>query len=266
MKLITVILVALLLTSINSFGATLTGRQIIDKSLTTNDLPYEADLLRMTIKDSSGHKTIRTMRMYTRIFSDGLYKYLVAFDSPSGIKGTALLTWQSETASDDQWLFLPAIGKLKRIARSEKGNYFMGTDFTYEDLSSKRRNQQRYTRLKDAKIGKTPVYVVRDQSKKGQTNLSQAAYRVLYITKKNFVIVRINFYNRKGKLLKRESFSGFKKVRGTTAWRPTTTIMKNYLENSTTTLKILKRNFSSKAAPASYFTKRHISSKQHFGG
>lgn len=239
----------------------LTAKQIVDLSSKLNDLPYEAELMKMTIVDAGGYKTERELRMYNREFDKGLYRYLMVFDSPSGIKGTGLLTWQNANGSDDQWLYLPGIGKVKRIARSEKGSYFMGTDYTYEDLSRSERRQQRYTKLSDTKINGISVYVIKDQSNMNTRSLNEAAYKLLYITKKNFVILKTNYYNRSGKLLKSQEFSNFKKIKGTTAWRPSTIVMKNYQEGSQTIMQVLKRNFSGKAAPISYFTKRHLTNQ-----
>ena len=75
------------------------------------------------------------------------------FDSPAGVEGVALLTWQVASGEDDQWISLPAAGgDLKRQASGSKRNYFMGTDFANEDLVAEDRSKYSYERSDDVTI------------------------------------------------------------------------------------------------------------------
>lgn len=255
---LSILLILFILLPFQTAQAALTAEQIINKSSSLSELPYEVEQIKMIIVDPGGYKTVRELRIYARRFEGGLYRYLVIFDSPSGIRGTALLTWQNANGPDDQWLYLPALGQVKRIARSEKGNYFLGTDYTYSDLSGNTYRQKRYTLLGESTINNVPVYVIKDQAANYSQSLTQPAYEILYISKNNFVLMQTNYYNSDGKLLKSQILAGFKKVEGTAAWRPSIIVMKNFQAGSETIMEVLKHNFTKQAVPELYFTLRYI--------
>lgn len=97
--------------------------------------------LKMTLISMKGKKERRRSRELTSIekkYEDGKFKSksLLRFSKPKEVKGTGFLTWDKVGSNpDDQWLYLPALKKVKRIRTKEKGRSFMGTDFSYEDLS-----------------------------------------------------------------------------------------------------------------------------------
>ena len=92
-------------------------------------------LLTMEMTDSSGKQRIRETKAFRKYY--GVEKRTVIFyQAPKNIKDTAFLTYDyPETdKDDDQWLYLPAMRKVRRISASDRGDYFLGTDFTYEDI------------------------------------------------------------------------------------------------------------------------------------
>jgi len=90
----------------------------------------------MTLTDKYGQSTSRVIRNRTLEGSDEGDKSIVIFDSPGDVRGTAFLSHTKKTDTDDQWLFLPALKRVKRIASSNKAGPFMGSEFAYEDISS----------------------------------------------------------------------------------------------------------------------------------
>lgn len=131
----------------------LSGRDIMDEVSKRHDRPYETENQAMTLIDKSGNTEERTLRRYAREVDGGLYRYLVVFDEPAGVRGVALLTWQNRGASDDQWIHLPAYGRqMKRSAEGGKRNYFMGTDFAFEDMTSEDRSKFHYERQPDETV------------------------------------------------------------------------------------------------------------------
>ena len=113
----------------------MSGPEIMAESSRLHESQVEMENLSMILTDRKGEVTSRVLRQYSRKNDDGFYKYLLVFDDPNGIKGVALLTWEKAGGDDDQWVFLPAMGtRLKRIASGGRMNYFMGTDFAFEDL------------------------------------------------------------------------------------------------------------------------------------
>ena len=71
------------------------------------------------------------------------------------------MTWQQQSREDDQWLYMPALGeKLKRIAGGGKKNYFMGTDFSYEDLRNEKLDDHTYHLIKEETLEGKNCYLI----------------------------------------------------------------------------------------------------------
>ena len=184
-----------------------------------------------------------------------------------GVRGVALLTWQNRGASDDQWIHLPAYGReMKRSADGGKRNYFMGTDFAFEDMTSEDRDKFRYERqpdenaeLKDqsAKVINTiDSYVVdaypRDKELAAETGYK---YRRLYIS-------RIDFYDRRGRFLKNQYAWNMEQIEGDT-WRANTMLMDNAKEKHQTLVQVQNRDLSEDGVPERMFEQRWVTSGRH---
>ncbi|HCM05717.1 MAG TPA: outer membrane lipoprotein-sorting protein, partial [Oceanospirillales bacterium] len=90
----------------------------------------------MTLRNAQGEESIREMRMKSLEVANDGDKGLTIFDTPKDVKGTAFLNFSHIEKSDDQWLYLPALKRVKRISSRNKSGPFMGSEFAYEDLSS----------------------------------------------------------------------------------------------------------------------------------
>ena len=104
--------------------------------------PYDIQTqIKMTLISNKGGKKRSRSRVLTSIekkYENGIFKTksLLLFSQPKEIKGTAFLNWDRvDGKGDDQWLYLPALKKVKRIRTSDKSRSFQGSDFSYEDLS-----------------------------------------------------------------------------------------------------------------------------------
>lgn len=91
--------------------------------------------MRMTLTNRSGKQRVRDTRVFRQDFGEE-NRVAIFFESPTRLKGTAFLTWDFPAASgeDAQWLYLPAARRVRRISAGDRGDYFLGTDFTYEDV------------------------------------------------------------------------------------------------------------------------------------
>ena len=105
--------------------------------------------MQMQLIDKNGHKRIRNMKTYSKDKGDDELK-MIFFLSPSDVKNTAFLTYDyaNENKDDDQWLYLPALNKTKRIPSSDKDSSFMGSDFTYNDMTKPNLNDYNFKILK----------------------------------------------------------------------------------------------------------------------
>ncbi|MDH3282599.1 MAG: outer membrane lipoprotein-sorting protein, partial [Gammaproteobacteria bacterium] len=116
--------------------------------------------MHMILRNRQGEVSERAIRVRTlEVEGDG-DKSLIIFDHPADIKGTAFLSYTHATEPDDQWLYLPALKRVKRIASANKSGPFMGSEFAYEDISSQEVEKYAYTYLRDEEIDGQPAFVL----------------------------------------------------------------------------------------------------------
>ncbi|TCK19308.1 outer membrane lipoprotein-sorting protein [Thiogranum longum] len=168
---------------------------------------FTADLL-MVLRNKQGEESTRELRSKNlEVEGDG-DKSLTIFDRPQDIKGTALLTFTHKTGSDDQWLYLPALKRVKRIASNNKSGPFMGSEFAYEDISSQEVEKYTYKYLRDEPLDGEAMFVFERypvDKKSGYTR------QVVWMDQDEYRERKIVYYDRKNSLLKTLTFSGYEK-------------------------------------------------------
>lgn len=116
--------------------------------------------MEMILKNAQGESSTRLMRLKSlEVEGDG-DKGLTIFDQPRDVTGTAFLNHSHTIGADDQWLYLPALKRVKRISSRNKSGPFMGSEFAYEDLSSFEIEKYRFNHLKDEKFNGQDVFVL----------------------------------------------------------------------------------------------------------
>ena len=246
------------------------GKQIIDEATKRHERPFEYEEQTMTLIDSKGNQEVREVRRYSRENEKGLYRYVFVFDSPAGVNGVALLTWQNESADDDQWVYLPAMGrKLKRQAKGSKRNYFMGTDFANEDLTSEDSDKFRYERGADIDLNGQKHFVVRSFPIADDVIESTGyKFKDLYIHQETFYTTATDYYDRRGLLLKRQDSSDVKNIEGE-MFRADSAVMRRFdggdrnIVIHQTIVKNMARSFKEADVPAKVFEQRYIKSGRH---
>lgn len=118
-------------------GEELTGDQIARRVEQRDDGESVAQTLVMKLIGKDGHERVRETRFF-RKDEDGERRTVLFFTGPKSIEDTAFLTYDypERGRDDDQWLYLPALRKVRRISASDRGHYFLGTDFTYDDIKN----------------------------------------------------------------------------------------------------------------------------------
>lgn len=168
---------------------------------------YKVDLA-MTLKNRRGDVSKRYMRSQNLEVQDDGDKSLIIFDRPRDIKGTAFLNFTHQTGNDDQWLFLPALKRVKRISSANKSGPFMGSEFAYEDITSNEVGKYTYKWIRDEALdGKDSFVIERYPTYKNSGYTRQ----VVWIDKKEYRILKIDFYDRKNALLKTLTYKGYQK-------------------------------------------------------
>jgi len=200
--------------------------------------------LKMTLISTKGDNERRRSRELTSIekkYEDGKFKSksLLQFSQPKEVKGTGFLTWDRHGSEpDDQWLYLPALKKVKRIRTKEKNRSFMGTDFSYEDLSGRDLDADEYEFLGEDVIHGTDCYKVKaNPIEKG----SQYSSRIVWVDKKNSLMKRVEFFNKKGTMFKILDIP--EHVKNGEYWTATKMIMRNLKKAHSTELVVLKVDY-----------------------
>jgi len=220
----------------------------------------------MLLVDKDGNQEKRQVRRYAKEVEKDLHRYLVVFLSPGDIKGTALLTWEQKGRENDQWLYLPAQKKEQRIAKAGKKNYFMGTDFTYEDMEPEDLDNFNYNILRSEQFnheGKAyDCYVIEalpaNDKKKQETGYAK---RIMWIEKTNLTTLKTDFNDKRIKHQKTQTNHDMENIEGT-VWRAKKTLMNHQEKNHKTLTGVTSRKVNT-SIDDSVFTERFILSGRH---
>lgn len=134
-------------------------------------------------------------------------KSVASFSWPADVKGTRLLTWTHKSGDDDQWLYLPAIKRTKRISARNKSGSFMGSEFAYEDMSSQEVEKYSYKLLAEEKLDGRDVWKMERYPVDKRSGYTR---QVVWNDKEYKNPLKIEFYDRKNELLKTGTFSDYK--------------------------------------------------------
>ena len=193
---------------------------------------FQADMV-MTLKNRRGDETRRYIRIRTLEMPDDGDRSLSIFDEPADVKGTAMLTWSHGLKPDDQWLYLPALKRVKRINSRNKSGPFMGSEFAFEDLGSQEVEKYRYRFLREEPCGDSQCYVV---ERKPAYKYSGYTRQVAWIDKDGYRLRKVDFYDRKNELLKTLTVSGYRQYLDH-YWRPDIMEMVNHQNGKSTRLE-----------------------------
>lgn len=186
----------------------------------------------MILRNRHGQETTREIRSRSLEVPDDGDKSLIIFDSPKDVEGTALLTDSHKTGDDDQWLYLPALKRVKRIASNNKSGPFMGSEFAYEDLSSQEVEEYTYKYLRDDVYEGMEVFVFERYPVDENSGYTK---QVVWMDKAEYRPWKIEYYDRKNSLLKTLTFHDYKQFAGK-HWRPLRMEMVNHQTGKSTTL------------------------------
>lgn len=226
--------------------AEITGEDIMRQQKDLYKSQTESELQKMALVDKGTVTEEREVRRYTKEVEPDVYRTLIAFTDPADIKGTALLVWGHKNQPNDQWLYLPAQGKMQRIAESGKKQYFMGTDFTFEDLQVKDLEAENlenfsYNIIDADTLGGISCYIIEavpaTEEEQAETQYSK---RILWVTDEQLLTLQAEFYDRRGDLVKVQTNEGWENVTGT-IWRPRKITMKNVKTGHETRIEVLQR-------------------------
>ncbi|MEM7209730.1 MAG: outer membrane lipoprotein-sorting protein [Pseudomonadota bacterium] len=186
----------------------------------------------MTLKNRKGDTSTREVRVKTlEIDGDG-DKSMSIFDKPADVKGTAFLTYSHSLEPDEQWIYLPALKRVKRISSKNKSGPFMGSEFAYEDISSQEVDKYTYKYLRDEELNGKKVFVVERYPAYKNSGYKR---QIAWIDQEEYIALKTEFYDRKDSLLKTLEWRDYKQYLGQ-FWRAHEMHMVNHQNGKTTTL------------------------------
>lgn len=188
--------------------------------------------LKMRLINRAGDESLRSLKMNTlEVIGDG-DKSLIVFHSPRDIKGTAFLSYTHALVPDEQWLYLPALKRVKRISSSNKSGPFLGSEYAFEDLTSFEVAKYKYKYLRDEEAEGIACYVIELIP---QYQHSGYTKEVAWIDKERYIAIKVDYYDRKESLLKTQLFKDYKQYLNQ-YWRAGEQLMTNHQNGKKTAL------------------------------
>ena len=221
-------------------GGAMTGVQVAQEADRRDDgFGDITSELTMVLRNRNGDESSRRMRNLTlEVDGDG-DKTLVIFDEPNDVKGTAFLNYTHREGPDDQWLYLPALRRVKRIASNNKSGPFMGSEFAYEDISSQEVEKYTYEYVGAETVDGVPMHVVERVPVDEGSGYSR---QVVWYDQAEFRMMKVDFYDRKNELLKTLTYHGYQQYIDQ-FWRADRMEMVNHQTGKSTTLTFANYEF-----------------------
>ena len=224
------------LTSQNALSITNQEQGLIisqeSKSRDIGWVDYSADMT-MYLRNKQQQESVREVNIKSfELESDG-DKSLTLFKKPRDVQGTAFLSFSHPVDADDQWLYLPALKRVKRISSRNKSGPFMGSEFAFEDLSSFEIEKYTYNYLDDDSINGMQSFMVEQYPVDSNSGYTR---RIVWIDKEQYRVQKIEFYDRKNSLLKTLTYTNYKQYLGQ-YWRADRMNMLNHQNGKSTELQ-----------------------------
>ncbi len=193
--------------------------------------------VKMILKNKQGQESTRVIRSRTLEVADDGDKILTIFDEPRDVRGTALLSFTHKEGPDDQWLYLPALKRVKRISSDNKSGPFMGSEFAYEDITSQEVDKFTYKYLRDETLDDMKVFVLERYPKDKKSGYTR---QVMWLDKEHYKERKIEYYDRKNALLKTLVLTDYN-LHNDKFWRAYNMYMENHLTGKST--RLLQSNY-----------------------
>ena len=221
-------------------GETPTGLEIMTWVDERDDGDNGITDMEMILIDKNGKQRVREIRSFSKDFGEDTYS-IMFFRTPADVRDTGFLSYDYDDSEkdDDQWLYLPALKKTKRIASGDKSGSFMGSDFTYSDMSSRELEQYDYKLLQEAEVNGEAVWVV-ESIPKTKEEIDETGYTksVVFVRQDNHVVIRSKNWVKKGKRLKYFDVKKLEQIDG--IWVPTELTMTTKKGKATVHKSVIK--------------------------
>jgi hypothetical protein len=182
----------------------LTAYQIADRAQEAIRVKGVQAVAVMRIVDEKGRERVREIKQVTKLYDNGeTEKRLIRFMAPADVKGVGLLTYDYKIKDDDLWLYMPALRKTRRIVSTEKSKNFMGSEFTYADMTPPALDEFTFNKMGDEEVNGILCYQIEWLPKNEEIAEENGfSKRIAFLGKKDFVIRKSIYYDLDGDLYK----------------------------------------------------------------
>ena len=248
----------LMLIAIASSLWAMDAMQVIQKVNERDDGQQVVRNLKMELIDKRGKKRVRETVSYRKYFKENK-KSVIYYKSPKRLSGTGFLTFDNIQKDDEQWLYLPSIRKVRRISSADRGDWFLGTDFSYEDMKKETKiskNDYTFRLFDEDKIDGYSTYVL-EQIPKNKDLIKELGYSKIinWIDKKIFITRKAEYYDERGELLKTLLNKDIKEI--DSIWTIQHMHMKNHQNNHISNFYFSDVNYKKEIKDSS-FTKKSL--------
>jgi outer membrane lipoprotein-sorting protein len=238
-------------------GAAANAGAIVDKSRNRISAATILSRSRMAVAAKDGSVSTRVIDQYSKDGANGENRVVVEFKHPSNpasIINTRFLTIENSSGGDEQWIFLPSLAKVRRIAAAEGSGSFVGTDLSYSDIASANRGSDLDTHriAREEELRGRPCYVIESVPKDSSYQYSKM---VQWIDKENSVNHKIELYDKRGTHVKTMETLELKDVQGRLS--PMVSKMSSLADGTSTTITVDRLEYDS-PIPESVFTPRYL--------
>ncbi len=211
-------------------------------------------LVHMQLIESGGKERVRELSMLRKNMENSEeQRYFMYFHQPADVEGMTFMVYKYPQKDDDRWLFMPALDLVKRIAANDKRSSFVGSDFTYEDVSGRDLAEDNFSIEKEEKMGEKDCYVLKSTPKDSKS--ADYSYKLSWIDKTTFLPWKEEYYDIRGELYKVFTAEEVKDVSGI----PTATKRKmENVKNKHQTLVTFKNIQYNLGIDKELFTERYL--------
>ncbi|MFA6506194.1 MAG: outer membrane lipoprotein-sorting protein [Treponemataceae bacterium] len=229
----TIATLAAALISVTAMAAEPSGADIMQAVYERPQGKDLSGLLTMTLVDARGKERVRSIKQISGNFAAG-DKKLMVFQSPADVRGTSFMNWSydAEGKNDDQWIYLPALKRVKRISSEGRGDSFMGSDFTYDDLGARHPSEDTHKTTGTESVDGESCWVVESVPKDTKNLYSRT---VTWVSKEKNVGLKRDYYDKRGTLLKTLQIAKIESL--SSVWVIRQTEMKNVQKNTSTRME-----------------------------
>ncbi len=218
---ISVLTAVLLFATSAAFGEELTGREIMQRVDDRDTGDNSSQDMEMILIDKNSKQRVRNIRSLRKDKGEDTYS-IMFFLTPADVEDTGFLTYDydADEKDDDQWLYLPALQKTKRIASNNKSGSFMGSDFSYADMTDRELERYDYKLMGESDINGHKAWQI-ESVPRTEEEIKETGYTksVLFVRQDNYVVIRSVNWVKKGKKLKYFEVKELEQIDG--IWTPT---------------------------------------------